>query len=132
MLEIFGVLLPGWDDLADYFSGILDTFDLVDVAPFVPGPTWTNGRAGTAGIHKRLDKFLVKSSLLNRWEKHRSWIGEYKFSDHWPVCFQIDNSRSNLHYPFKFNCSWLNDEDFCTTIKEFWINFSNELDLNPD
>lgn len=131
MLEIFGVLLPGWDDLADYFNGILDTFDLVDVAPCVPGPTWTNGRAGMAGIHKRLDKFLVKSSLLNRWEKHRSWIGEYKFSDHWPVLFQIDNSRSNLHYPFKFNCSWLNDEDFCTTIKEFWINFSNEPDLNP-
>lgn len=117
--------------MADYFNELLSSSDLVDMMPCVLVPTWTNGRVGEVGIHKRLDKFLIKSGLIAQWERHRTWVGEKKFSNHWPVYFHIGVGLTKPHYPFKFNCSWLSNVYFCRTIVDFWTSYVNEEGLNP-
>ena len=52
------------DSMVDLFINLLGIFDLIDIIPPVLEPTWTNGRSGKEGILKRLDKFVIKASLV--------------------------------------------------------------------
>ena len=58
------------DPLASHFRLMFDSVYLVDVAQPDSGPTWRNGRVGEAGISKRLDRFLISSSLLPAFNLH--------------------------------------------------------------
>lgn len=107
------------DDLGDFFSQLLLDIDFVDVLPHKLAPTWTNGRFGREGVHKHLDRFLVKSELLAFFQKHRSWVHEFKFSDHWPIVLQLENFDHSQFLPFKFNASWLSDDSFCHMVRAF-------------
>ena len=70
--EIWGVKALR-DSLSDYFISLFDSLGLVDVAPQVAGPTWRNGRTGIDGISKRLDRFLIASSLLPSLGSYKTW-----------------------------------------------------------
>ena len=72
------------DSMAFYFNDIQEKFDLVDITPPMLEPTWTDGRWGKEGIHKRLDRFVAKASLAQRLQRHKTWVGMNKFFDHWP------------------------------------------------
>ena len=52
------------DPMAFYFKNLLESFDLVDIFPPMLEPTWSNGRSGKDDIHKRLERFVVKTSLI--------------------------------------------------------------------
>lgn len=118
------------DDLADFFAQLIVDSDLVDVQPHKLVPTWTNDRFGCDGVHKRLDRFLVKSDLLGIFQKHRFWVFNYKFSDHWPIILQLDELGHNQDFPFKFNSSWLGDDSFCCMVRDFWLS-CDVSDSNP-
>jgi hypothetical protein len=47
------------DSLAGFFKEIFSKNKLVDVAPAEVVPTWRNGRSGSEGISKRLERFYV-------------------------------------------------------------------------
>jgi hypothetical protein len=49
------------------FFKLIKDHSLVNLALDILIPTWRNGRAGGAGIAKRLDRALVSESLLWRW-----------------------------------------------------------------
>ena len=98
--------------LSHYFLSLFDSVGLVDLAPQETGPTWQNGRAGEHGISKRLDRFLISSSLIPSLDVHRVWTHCANLSDHFPICLEWDKNKGYVNYPFKFNHSWLNDPDF--------------------
>lgn len=95
---------------------MLITFDLVDVDASVLSPTWTNGRIGIDRIHKCIDRFLVKGPFLQNFQRYRSWMGQAIFSDNWPVFLQLEDGNSPRNLLFKFNCYWLENGDFFSTI----------------
>ena len=52
------------DPEADFFYNLFREEGLLDVEPSVLRPTWQNGRGGSAGIGKRLDRFLADVDML--------------------------------------------------------------------
>jgi hypothetical protein len=82
----FGVQGALPDPLAGFFRNLFGKNSLVDVQPAELVPTWRNGRIGTHGIQKRLDRVYVSK---------RSWLIQLGtdpglftlFSDHAPVFF---------------------------------------------
>ena len=52
------------DHLSLYFAQLLDSMNMVDLAPTKIGPTWRNGRVGSEGVSKRLDRFLASLHLI--------------------------------------------------------------------
>jgi hypothetical protein len=52
------------DPLSNYFLNMFTFVGLFDVSPCPIIPTWWNGRLGTTGISKRLDRFLINEGLL--------------------------------------------------------------------
>lgn len=127
--EIWGTSAK-MDDLGEYFSQLLLETDFVDVLPHKLSPTWTNGRFGREGVHKHLDRFLVKLDLLTYFQKHRTWVHNDKFSDHWPIVLQLDDFAHSHLTPFKFNASWLEDDSFCHMVRNFWSSYEI-FDTNP-
>jgi len=74
--------------------------DLIDLCPIDVGPTWRNGRTLGQGISKRLDRFLMASSLSQVFHRFRVWHVDSLISDHLPVCLQLDWGQVKVTYPF--------------------------------
>ena len=92
----------------------------MDVAPSCAGPTWRNGRIGEEGISKRLDRFLLSDHLVSLLARYRVWAHRFGVFDHFLVLFEwLDHSES-CSFPFKFNHSWLDNEDFIHMIRTEW------------
>ena len=53
------------DSLYDLFTLKMAAFGLVDIAPTILLPTWSNRRVGCDNIFKRLDRLLVSADLLD-------------------------------------------------------------------
>ena len=70
------------DPLSSHFKQLFDSVGLTDVAPPCSGPTWRNGQVGDEGINKRLDRFLVSSSLIPFLSLHHVWNHHTDISDH--------------------------------------------------
>jgi hypothetical protein len=52
------------DEHMDYFNQLLIEKKVLDVAPWKLTPTWRNGRIGTEGIGKRLNRFLLYEGMV--------------------------------------------------------------------
>ena len=114
--EIWGVRARV-DILLDFFIRQMDGFGLLDIAQSVLLPTWSNHRVGCQNICKRLDRFLLSSDFLDYDLHLRQWIGSGGDSDHNPVFMQVMSNDIRLGSPFKFNATWLEDEDFVSLLK---------------
>ena len=104
---------------------------LVDIAPTILLPTWNNQRVGCDNICKRLDRFLLSFDFLDCDFHFRQWIGFGGDSDRNPMFMQVLNKDSRPRSPFKFNASWLEDEDFVSLLKSTWIGFFDNLEISP-
>ena len=91
------------DPLSSHFKLLFDSVGLTDIAPPYSGPTWRNGRVGDDGISKRIDRFLVASSLIPSLLLHRVWTLHSDISDHFPICLEWNKPFGSCNYPFKFN-----------------------------
>jgi hypothetical protein len=54
------------DPLADFFCQKFVECRLTDLDPILLKPTWKNNRVGIEGVAKRLDRFLINDSLLDK------------------------------------------------------------------
>jgi hypothetical protein len=63
--EVWGVHARA-DPLAGYFTQKLVECKLFDIEPTKLKPTWRNNRVGEDSIAKRLDRFLIVDSLLEK------------------------------------------------------------------
>jgi hypothetical protein len=54
-----------------------------------------------------------------------SWVVQGGSSNHLPILLQIESERKNPLAPFKFNHSWLDDEDSKALVIKNWIHYAN-------
>lgn len=94
--------------------------DLVDIIPEKMEPTWVNGRLGSAFIAKRIDRFILKASIIDSWGMPSSRIGNVFTSDHMPIFLDWSAPQRRLSYAFKFNRFHLLDKSFNDLIKNSW------------
>jgi hypothetical protein len=108
------------DPLSDFFKDFFNGFRLVDIVLDVMVPTWRNGRGGSAGISKRLDRVFVAEDLIGGVSRCKSWVDFPYLSDHAPVFLRLDRYLLPTTYPFKFNASWLSEEEVAALVSEVW------------
>ena len=118
-VEVWGNSDRG-DRLDLYFSSLLSGSHLVDIVTKKLGATWHNDRLGTAGIGKRLDRFLVAEGLLPHLSHYRSWTSPSEISKHFPISLDWKDLGNIPPYPFKFNQSWLKEPNFTSFIRRAW------------
>jgi len=117
------------DNLTDFFTQNLMNLNLIDIDPIKVKPTWRNMRSGNSRVAKRLDRFLVADSLVERHFLVRQWIGSGGQSDHFPIFLEICKGPSTPASPLKFNKIWLKDESFIKLIKENWALYDSQAAL---
>jgi len=74
------------DPQMSFFNHLFYKNALIDMKPAELLPTWRNGRLGSAGITKRLDRFLIAEELLLPSYSRRAWVNLLFLSDHAPIC----------------------------------------------
>jgi len=109
------------DSLANFFIQTFAQKDFLDIEPIKVSPTWRNRRSCEDRIAKRLDRFLVADSLVQRVELVRQWVGCGGISDHSPIFFELKGRARKPPSPFKFNPRWLKDASFCELVRSLWI-----------
>ena len=89
---------------------------------------------GEEGISKRLDRFLLSTQLMNSLYRHRVWAHRSGISDHFPILLEWTSHQNPCAYPFKFNHSWLKNEDFNHLIRTEWpiIQLNEQMDDMKD
>ena len=75
---------------------------------------------GEDGISKRLDHYLLSDKLISALPRHRVWAHRCGISNHFPVLLEWMDHQNSCAYPFKFNQSWLGNEDFVHMIRSEW------------
>lgn len=91
------------DPLSDRIKYELLHRYLVDVAPSKMMPTWDNGRIEEAYITKRIDRFIVHVSIIDKMGMPFSSIENSFISDHRPISLSWREKGFRNGYPFKFN-----------------------------
>jgi len=59
------------DALTRHMTDLLERHDLSDVPMVKPLPTWQNRRIGDAALARRLDRFLMRGTLLQELHHYR-------------------------------------------------------------
>lgn len=96
---------------------------MVDMVPAEMKPTWTNGRVDKAYIAKRIDRFLLHISILDKMGMPCSFVENILVSDHRLVLLSWPGKQFRKGYSFKFDRILLQDPAF----NEHIINAWNEL-----
>lgn len=94
-------------------------------------PTWENGRSGEAFIAKRLDRFILHASIIDRLGMPFTTIGNVFISDHRPILLNWREKGFRKGYSFKFNRSCLEDPEFNDIIVKTWKDLSSTGNLPP-
>eukprot|EP00253_Pinus_taeda_P014782 PITA_14782 len=108
------------DPLADLIKMELLNRNLVDIAPTKMMPTWDNSRSGEAYIAKRIDRFIIHASVIDKMGMPFSFIGITFSSDHRPIVLSWREKGFRVGYPFKFNRTWLEIPEFNAIISKSW------------
>jgi len=94
--------------------------NLVDIPQRKRMPTWDNKRMGSAFIAKRLDRFVIKSDIIEGWGLPLSFTGDDATSDHRPIFLVWKEVAPRFGYSFKFNRSHLEEQEFNDIIRKKW------------
>jgi hypothetical protein len=81
---------------------------------------------GDEHIAKRLDRFLISTHLVEEPILLRQWVGTGGESDHYPIFLEVAGNTRKPTSPFKFNSSWLKEEEFINLVKELWIPLNQD------
>ena len=89
---------------------------LVDLDPYKLKQSWTNRRYGEDKIAKRLDRFLLGESLIEKALMFKQWVDLGADSNHLPICLEILRNPKKPAIPFKFCAAWLKNEEVLSLI----------------
>ena len=103
--------------LAKFFINKLEEASFMDVEPIKLVPTYRNMRVGEERLTKRIDQFLVSTSLMSDHNRITAWIKIGGESNHFPVFLHMEREECKPPSPFKFNYGWLENEDFVKLVK---------------
>jgi hypothetical protein len=57
----------------------------------------------------------------------RQWVGSGGDSDHHPIFLEVVPQPKKPASPFKFNSSWLKDDEFIALVKEVWTPIDSSI-----
>lgn len=117
--------------LADRIKYELLSRNLVEINPPKMLPTWENGRSGKAFIAKRLYRFILHASIIDRLGMPFTSIGNVFILNHRPILLNWREKGFRKGYSFKFNRSCLEDPEFNDIIVKTWKNLSSTGNLPP-
>jgi len=92
---------------------------------------------------KRLDRFLLHEQIMEcLGEVHARVISNF-LSDHRPITLQWRRANFRHGMPFKFNETWLDDQDFNALVHSLWtcdsdqgpslmVHILDKLDILPE
>eukprot|EP00253_Pinus_taeda_P027952 PITA_27952 len=100
------------DPLADRIKYELLSRNLVDINHPKMLPTWENGRIEEAFIAKRIDRFILHASIIDRLGMPFTTTGNVFISDHRPILLNWREKGFRKGYSFKFNRSCLEEPEF--------------------
>lgn len=87
---------------------------------------WDNGRAEKAYIAKRIDRFIVHVSIIDKLGMPFSTVGNAFVSNHRPILLSWREKGFRKGYPFKFNRTCLEDPAFNDFITKAWKDLSTK------
>lgn len=94
-------------------------------------PTWDNGRIEQAYVAKRIDRFTVHASIIDKMGMPYSSIGNVFIFDHRPIYLSWREKGFRKGYPFKFNRCWLEEPDFNEIVSRTWKDLSARDKITP-
>lgn len=94
-------------------------------------PTWDNGRIEEAYVAKRIDRFTVHASIIDKMGMPYSSIGNVFIFDHRPIYLSWREKGFRKGYPFKFNRCWLEEPDFNEIVSRTWKDLSARDKITP-
>eukprot|EP00253_Pinus_taeda_P025238 PITA_25238 len=114
------------DSITGYMTDLLDRHNLIDVPMNKPLLTWRNRRVGEAALARRLDRFIMKESLIQQLHHYKQWVGAGGISDHSPIYLEIAGPTQKPKAPYKFNHVWLQDPSYIRMVSDYWA--ANPID----
>ncbi|KAL2898810.1 Mesocentin [Bienertia sinuspersici] len=90
--------------------------------------TWSNRREDEQFSKERLDRVLMNEAWLDKYPSYGS--------DHFPIILHVIQGKNDpldaSNKPFKFEASWLHDDNFDSVVEETWseARYSNGGEWN--
>ena len=75
---------------------------------------------GDAHIAKKLDLSLLSVDFADSSMGYHQWVGIGGISDHSPILLELKGPFRKSPAPFKFNSSWLKEEDYNLLVADLW------------
>lgn len=119
------------DPLGPFFVDFFKSHGLIDIELVDMRPTWRNGRRGSQGINRRLDRFFMVECLLSSINRYRSLIVNANILDHLPMVLQFEGGFERIKHPFKFNSIWFSEHDFSGMVRYHWDSLKGETNNSP-
>ncbi|XP_058783264.1 uncharacterized protein LOC131657935 [Vicia villosa] len=104
------------------FAEFIDKTLLVDIPCKGKKFSWFSGDGKSKS---RIDRFLLSSKVVSRWEVIGQLIGDRDVSDHCPIWVKSDKVNWGPK-PFRFNNEWFTLESFMTFVEEEWKSMKIE------
>ncbi|XP_058741918.1 uncharacterized protein LOC131614336 [Vicia villosa] len=98
------------------FAEFIDKTLLVDIPCKGKKFSWFSGDGKSKS---RIDRFLLSSKVVNRWEVIGQFIGDRDVSDHCPIWVKSDKVIWGPK-PFRFNNEWFAFESFIPFVEGEW------------
>ncbi|XP_058756338.1 uncharacterized protein LOC131629578 [Vicia villosa] len=107
---------------SELFSEFIDKSALVDIPCKGKKFTWFSGGGKSMS---RIDRFIVSSIVVDRWEVIGQAVGDRDISDHCPIWLMKDNSNWGPK-PFRFNNEWFSNSSFVSFVEKEWLSLKLE------
>ncbi|XP_058776799.1 uncharacterized protein LOC131651145 [Vicia villosa] len=104
------------------FAEFIDKTLLVDIPCKGKKFSWFSGDGKSKS---RIDRFLLSSKVLSRWEVIGQFIGDRDVSDHCPIWVKSDKVNWGPK-PFRFNNEWFAFESFIPFVEGEWMSLKIE------
>ena len=74
-----------------------------------------------------LDRFFISKNFLLGSLIVKTWVEVGGLSDHLPIILQLESPKSKSANMFKFNPTWLVDDEFNSLVKSLWVLLQEEV-----
>ncbi|XP_052173286.1 uncharacterized protein LOC127788729 [Diospyros lotus] len=102
------------------FADFLNRASLQDLSFSGPLLTWSNRRAGSDSIFRKLDRVLVNDGWLAHFDYSSASFLLPGISDHSPMIVSLQNNQDRRGGPFRFNNHLVDHPSFAQTVQSGW------------
>jgi hypothetical protein len=110
----------------EQFRNVLEYCGLSDLGFKGSKFTWSNRHQDGSFMKERLDRAMANYAWCELFMRREILVLPSRTSNHCLLLVRIFDAhqsprRSHLHRSFKFEASWLVDENYMTVIKDAWV-----------